>query len=112
MGKDQPKILTKEEELVEKKKLFEKNLDMFISLTDIIIGVSLKTNQDGRLTPGVLINPGLSRSIIVQGLFDIENEVRGYIMHMDMESKKAKASNIIKPGDNGGAPGVNRIDGK
>ena len=108
MGKEQPKILTTEEALAAKKKAFEEDPTMFLSLKDVIIGVSLRTDQDGKLAPGVLINPGLSRSIVVQALFDLENAIRGYIMQMDMKSAEAKKSSIIKPGDNGG---VNRIEG-
>ena len=92
--------------LENKKKEFDKDPNMFISLKDLVIGVSLKVEEDGKGTPGILINPSASRGLIVSALFDINQNIKQYITHMDMESAKAKESPIITPG---GKNGKNRM---
>ena len=84
-----------------KAEAFKENPDMFVDFRELIIGVSLNTNHEGKKEPGILINPAVKRLLIVNALYDINEQVKQYIQHMDAESVKAKQSGLIVPGDNG-----------
>jgi len=81
-GEAKRKELTKEE-------AFKENPDMFIDLSELLIGLTSK---------GLLVNPGASRGHLINAMYDLNRQFDYYVMSMDREAKKE--GKIITP-DNG-----------
>lgn len=88
-----------------KEEAFKENPDMFMNLKELVIGVQLKDETDGKMTPGFLFNPGATRSLMISAMYDLNNKFKIYIASMDAQSEQAKEGKIIT----GGNGGVNRL---
>ena len=79
-----------------KQKLFAENPNDFIHKSDIIVGM---IKDDDGVAP--IFSTKISRSYLINALYDIAHQGDMYIRHMDIEIAKKNQSNIITPGDNG-----------